>query len=153
MRGRRPAGPAYVNHLSASEIARQRLLVILETMTRSCGVMEACVRLGVCTQRFHQLRQQAMEWALAGLEPGRPGRRPRQLSAAEKQIKALQEQIAALELELRVARARAEIALVLPNAVRSAEPAPKEQQPQEPTAEAEKKTRGRPRRIPAVSLG
>jgi len=153
MRGRRPAGPAYVNHLNASEIARQRLQVILETMHGTCGVMEACVRLGVCAQRFHQLRQQALEWALTGLEPGRPGRRPRQLSAAEEQSKALQERIAALELELRVARARAEIALVLPNAVRSPEPEPREPQPQGPTAEAEKKTRGRPGRIPAVRLG
>ena len=153
MRGRRPAGPAYVNHLHAPEIARQRLLVILETMCGTCGVMEACVRLRVCAQRFHQLREQAMDWALAGLEPGRPGRRRRQLSAAEEQIKVLQAQIAALELELRVARARAEIALVLPNAVRSPAPEPQQQQPQGPIAEAEKKTRGRPRRMPAVRLG
>jgi hypothetical protein len=144
MRGRRPFGPAYVNHLNASEVARQRLQVILETMQGTCGVLEACERLGVCTQRFHQLRQQAMEWALAGLEPGRPGRRPRQLSSAEEQIQALQEQIADLELELRAARARAEIALVLPNAVHCSEQPPQEQ---------EKKTRRRPARMPVVPLG
>jgi hypothetical protein len=122
--------------------------VILETMMGTCSVLEACARLSVSTQRFHQLRQQAMEWALAGLEPGRPGRRPRQFSAAEEQIKALLEQIAALELELRAARARAEIALVLPNAMHRVQRSEQEEPQQQP--EPEKKTRGRPRRMPAL---
>ncbi len=137
MRGRRPAGPDYVEHLPGSEQAKERLKVILQTMTGTCRVLEACARLGICEQRFHQLRQQALEAALAGLEAGTPGRPVQQRSPAEEELAAARQQLDAIEVELRTARAREEIALALPNAVR---------QPAAP----EKKTRGRPRRPSAV---
>jgi len=135
MRGRRPSGPDYVDRCNGEEIAKERFKVILETIAGTCRVLEACVRLRVCEQRFHQLREDAFDGALAGLRPRPRGRRPRRLSSAEEEIKVLRERIAALELELRTARAREEIALVLPNARHGSD---QEQQ--------EKKTRGRPRK-------
>jgi hypothetical protein len=133
MRGRRPAGPAYVDQLEGSESAKERLKVVLETLAGTCRVQNACVRLGICEQRFHQLRQEALEAALAGLEPGKPGRKPQTPSAAEEHVRVLQEQLAAHEVELRAAQAREEIALALPRVVHD---------------DTEKKTRrrrGRPR--------
>jgi len=135
MRGRRPAGPDYVDQLPGSALAKERLKVILETLAGTCRVQEACTRLGICEQRFHQLRQQALEAARAGLEPGTPGRPTREASPAEERMGVLQEQLATMELQLRTSRAREELALALPHVVH-------------PPIEPEKKTRRRSRKHP-----
>jgi hypothetical protein len=116
MRGRRPAGPEYVEQLTGSTLARERLQVILETIAGTCRVQEACARLGICEQRFHQLREEAMSGALAALEPGTPGRPAQVPTPAEQQMQALADQLAAKDVELRAAQARAEIAIALPRA-------------------------------------
>lgn len=135
MRGRQPAGPNYVDKLTASMVAKDRLKEVLETMVGEGRVQEACQRLGVCEQRFHQLRQEAMEGALAALEPGVPGRPARTVSPGQERIRALEEEVAALKVELRAAKAREEIALALPRVVKVSD-----------EAESEKKTRGRPKK-------
>jgi hypothetical protein len=114
MRGRKPAGAVYVQQLDGSAQAKERLQAILETLTGSTRVHEACEQLGICPQRFHQLRQQALAAALAGLE-ARPVGRPRQqaeVSAA--QCEALAQQLEATQVELRAAQVREELALILP---------------------------------------
>jgi len=116
MRGRQPAGPDYVDKLTASQTAKERLKEVLETMVSEGRVLEACARLGICEQRFHQLRQEAMEGALAALEPGVPGRPVQTTSPEQDRIRALEEEVAALKVELRAAKAREEIALALPRA-------------------------------------
>ena len=131
MRGRRPAGPDYVDHLAGSAPAKERLKVVLETLAGTCRVQEACERLGICEQRFHQLRQQMLEAALERLEPRPAGRPAQQPAPAQEQVRALEEELARHEVELRAARAREEIALTLPHVVRA---------PEGP----EKKTRRRP---------
>ena len=125
MRGRRPAGPEYVDHLSGSQAAKERLRIILETMTGKLRLSEACELLDVGPQRFHQLREEAMTGALANLEPGAPGRPPR--PPQDEKLQALEAQLAAHDLELRTARAREEIALTLPRVVPEPE---KKKQPQ-----------------------
>ena len=135
MRGRQPAGPDYVDKLTASQTAKERLKEVLETMVSEGRVLEACARLGICEQRFHQLRQEAMEGALAALEPGVPGRPVQTTSPEQDRIRALEEEVAALKVELRAAKAREEIALALPRVVKVSD-----------DAESEKKTRGRPRK-------
>jgi hypothetical protein len=117
MRGRRPAGPEYVDHLGGSDTAKERLKVILQTLAGSCRVQEACVRLGISEPRFHQLRSQMLAAALDGLEPQTPGRKPRTLTPAEEQVRVLQQQLTQQELDLRLARAREEVALILPRVV------------------------------------
>jgi len=130
MRGRRPAGPAYVEHLEGADEDKQRLKVIMQTMTGELRLLEACRILNVCPQRFHQLRQEAMQSALDGLAP-RPKGRPRQPATPEEQrIVELEKQLAAAKVELCAAQAREEIALVLPRVVQE-------------SAATEKKTRRR----------
>ena len=133
MRGRRPAGTNYVDKLRASQAAKERLKEILETMVAEGRVIEACARLGVCEQRFHQLREEAMTAAAEALEPGVPGRPARTVSPAEERICALEEEVAALKVELRAVKAREEIALALPRVVKV-----------HGEMEPEKKTRRRP---------
>ena len=132
MRGRRPAGPDYVDNLEGSPPTKQRLKVILQTMRGELRLLEACELLGVSPQRFHQLREEALQAALAALEPRPAGRPPQPHSPAEEQIEQLQQQLADKDIELHAAQAREEIALVLPRVV---------QPPQRP----EKKTRRRKR--------
>jgi hypothetical protein len=136
MRGRFPAGPDYVDKLEGSASAKERLKIVLETIAGTCRVQEACERLGICEQRFHQLRQEALEAALAGLEPGIPGRRPHTPSPADEQVRVLQEQLEQQQFELRASKVREEVALTMPQVV------------QEP----EKKTRGRPRKSPLSKI-
>jgi hypothetical protein len=129
---RRPSGPEYVQRLDGSRQAKDRLQAVLDTVAGKATVLEACERLGICEQRFHQLRTHLLRAALASLEPrtlGRP-RRPQ----AHPEVELLADQVTTLQHELHAAQTREEIALVLPRLVR-----------QEPSA---KKSRRRPRRIP-----
>jgi hypothetical protein len=112
MRGRKPCGPAAVERLPGSPLAHERLRVVLEALAGTCRVAEACARLGVSEQRFDQLRARVLRAGLDSLEPRRAGRRPRAVPAAD--VAALQARVAELEIELRAARVREEIALVLP---------------------------------------
>ena len=74
MRGRKPVGPEYAEKLSGSDIAKLRAKVILETIAGTCRVQEACERLNISEQRFHQLREEMMAAAVQALEPGHAGR-------------------------------------------------------------------------------
>lgn len=114
MRGRRPVGPEYADQLEGSATAKERLKVILGTMAGQCRVIEACERLGISEQRFHQLREEMMEGALKALEPGHAGRPVQTPTLAETQVVALERQLQDKEVELRAAKAREEIALIMP---------------------------------------
>jgi hypothetical protein len=140
MRGRKAAGPEYVELLPGSASAKERLKALLEVMTGTCRLFEACERLDICEQRFHQLREDWLNWSLQGLEPQKPGRKPQVLTPEQKRIRELEERVADLELELRAARAREEIALILPQA-QSAQPT---QLAQPPADEKKTRRRGRP---------
>jgi hypothetical protein len=140
MRGRYPLGIEAVDRLEGSAPAKERLKVILETLTGQCRMQEACARLGLSEPRVQQLRQQMLAGALASLEPGQAGRPARVLSEAEQRVRELEAELAALLVEQRAAQVREEIAAVLPRVVppTPAEPA---------AAPREKKTAqaGRPR--------
>lgn len=115
MRGRRPVGPEYADKLEGSPTAKERVKVILETMAGRLRLKEACERLGISEQRFHQLREEMMAAAVKALEPGHAGRPAQTLSPAEQQVATLEQKLADQEVELRAAKARAEIAVILPN--------------------------------------
>ena len=120
MRGRRPSGTEVVDRQEGSSIAKERVKAVLDTMAGNCRVEEACRRLGISEQRFRQLREEILAGALAGAEPGKPGRPARTATPAEEEIRALKEKLAAQEAGLRLAQARAELALTLPGVVREA---------------------------------
>jgi hypothetical protein len=154
MRGRRPSGPEYVNNLGGSEAAKERLKVILETLAGTCRVQEACVRLGISEPRFHQLRTQMLEAARAGLEPQTPGRKPQVLTPAEEQVRLLQEQVKQQDFELRLARAREEVALTLPRLVPELDDALASASTSEKkTPQGAKRRRGRPPQNPGSPPG
>src|SRR5262249_48222215 len=112
MRGRKPSGPAAVERLAGSPEAKQRLRVVLETLTGECRVGEACARLAISEPRFDQLRSQVLQAGWARRERRGGGRPPR--PALDAHVRALEARVAELEIELRAARVREEIALALP---------------------------------------
>lgn len=113
MRGRRPVGPELVDRLPGSELARMRVKVVLQTMTGALRVQEACVQLDLSEQRFDQLRVEALQAAVAGLEP-KPAGRPAK-PVADPEVTRLQARVADLEAQLQAALIRAELAAALPH--------------------------------------
>jgi hypothetical protein len=137
MRGRRPWGPEYAETLKLSELAKERLKVVLQTIAGQCRIGDACSQLGISEQRFDQLREDALRAAGERLELRASGRPVQTPSPAQEQIRLLEAKVAELEVELRVAQTRAEIALVLPQ-VGSAQGKKTTGQPEQP------RRRGRP---------
>ena len=118
MRGRYPAGPEYVDAIEASAQAKQRTKMILKTVFAGSRVGEACTALDICPQRFHQLREELLQAAVASMEVQPGGRRPRPVESEE--VTALRQELEELQLALHVAQVRAEIALAIPRAVAAA---------------------------------
>jgi hypothetical protein len=77
-----------------------------------------CAELGICEQRFRQLRTELLQAALASLED-QPAGRPRRPEESE-QTAALRQQLEQLKQELQVAQVREEIALALPQVSQTA---------------------------------
>ena len=75
--GRKPMGPQLVDRLEGSPEARARLKAILKAMTGERTIPELCTELGIKKSRFHELQFEALDGAMASLEP-RPAGRPRQ---------------------------------------------------------------------------
>jgi hypothetical protein len=151
MRGRRPAGPEYVEGLAGSTTAKHRLKVVLQTLAGTLRVQDACRQLGISEPRFHQLRTRILEAGLASLEPRPAGRPVTEVPPTQEQVRDLQAKVSALEVGLKSAQALEEIALVLPRVVqepKDASPTP-DPSPAETSvrdADPEKKTRQRRRR-------
>jgi hypothetical protein len=114
MRGRKPAGPDYLDQLDGSSLAKERGKVVLDTVKGKCSVAEACRRLGISEPRFYQLRVEMLQAALAALEPGTPGRPARAATPEQQQIAVLEQTVARLQTQLRAAQVQEEIALALP---------------------------------------
>lgn len=114
MRGRHPVGPELVDRLAGSDEARRRAKVVLQTMTGQLRVREACALLGICEQRFEMIRREAVQGAVASLEPRPVGRPPRVAADESDDVARLRERVAELEAELTAARVRAELAAALP---------------------------------------
>jgi hypothetical protein len=146
MRGRRPSGPEYVEHLAGSNFAKERAKVLLETVAGRCRVHEACKRLGISEPRLQQLRTQMLQAAVNSLEPGSVGRPSRSSTPEQEEIARLQQQLVDLQVELQASRARAEIALILPNVVQ--DDTLKDQDPEKKTRSRNKRRRGSRNRPP-----
>lgn len=121
MRGRHPSGPEFVDKLSGDAAAKERLRVVLETLAGTCRVSDACQRLNISEQRFDQVRVEALQAALAALEPKPLGRPPRTASPGETEAEQLRARIAELEAQLHVAAVRTEVAAILPHTAAAAE--------------------------------
>ncbi|NLG44020.1 MAG: helix-turn-helix domain-containing protein [Phycisphaerae bacterium] len=116
-KGRKPLAAGHVEHLAGSQRAKLRLALILEAMRGAISVGEACEQLGIGESRFHALRNQWLQGALALLEPRRTGRRPREASSEElcRRLGEVEAENRELREQLAVADVRRELAEALPH--------------------------------------
>jgi transposase-like protein len=113
-RGRKPTGARLVERLEGSSHAKQRLQVILETLSGQRTVPDACQALGIQESMFHKMRGQVLQTALDRLEPRLLGRPPRLPSPVEEHTTELEKQIEQLQVALKAAEVRRELAERLP---------------------------------------
>ena len=90
--------------------------MILETVSGERSIEDACAELGVSPSRFHELRREALESALRGLEPGVSGRPKRvsDIDSSSERLAELERENRELEIELQASYVRTEIALAMP---------------------------------------
>ena len=119
MTGRKPLGPALVEHLDGSCSAKERLALILATIAGKLTVVAAAERLGISEAMFYKLRHRVLQLSLADLEPKPLGRPSPLMSAAAQEQAALATRVSELERELALQSVRLELAQVLPRVVHS----------------------------------
>ena len=100
--------------VAASEQARTRLKVLLETVTGDKTMDAACQALSIHKTQLFKLRTRVLEAAAAALEPGPIGRPPQAAEPHSARIAELEARIKQLELELEASRLRVELAQALP---------------------------------------
>ena len=115
--GRKPLGPALVEHLDGSQRAKQRLEVILATIAGQLTIDQASEQLGIKPAMFYRLRTEVLEAGLARLEPRPIGRPPQSATAEGRKCEGLQLEVEELQDELKLAQVREEIARLMPHLV------------------------------------
>jgi polyhydroxyalkanoate synthesis regulator phasin len=113
--GRPPKKLGHIDGLEGPARDKQRLRVILDTITGEKTVLQACEELAVSEARLHELRRQVLQGALTSLAPGRPGRPKKETPAEPDRVQELERQISELELELKFSQTREEIAMTMPH--------------------------------------
>jgi transposase-like protein len=114
-RGRRILGPGLIDGLEGSSMAKEKLRLIMETITGETGIAEACVELGIKEAMFHRMRREMLAGAVGLLEPAPTGRPPHVETEDEKKIKKLQAEIQELKLTVQGLRVKEQIALAMPH--------------------------------------
>ncbi len=114
-RGRPGRGVEHVERVDSSEETKQRLKLILQTLSGDLSVSAACETLGVSEPHFHRLRERALTGAAEALGP-RPAGRPAILrDASDARVSELEEKLEELKLELHASQVREQIAVLMPH--------------------------------------
>ena len=96
--------------LEGSDIAHERVALVLKTFSQECQFQEAAAALGVTPQRFHEIRRQMLDAAIASVEPkptGRPPQPPPDPNLAR--IAALEQHVKDLTVEREIGYLREEL--------------------------------------------
>jgi hypothetical protein len=109
-----------VERLDGPPPSKQRLAVILRTISGELSVEAACAEIGVSPAQFHRLRQRALEGALSALAPGPPGRPPATPPAEACRVEQLESEVRELKIDLRASQLREEIAILMPHLLKPA---------------------------------
>lgn len=112
-------GLKMLSPLPGAPEAKARLAAIIATIAGERSIPEVCGELGVCEARFHELRKEFLTGAVRLLERRPSGRKPT-TDADSPELRRLREENEHLRLELEAAQIRAEIALVMPQALKPA---------------------------------
>jgi hypothetical protein len=113
--GRPPLGTNLVDHLDADSHTKERLKILLQTISGELSVDDACQKLGIGQTRFFELRTSMLQAALHGVEPKPLGRPAQKSSPESERIEQLEEELLDLRVHLAAAQIREEIALTMPH--------------------------------------
>lgn len=116
-RGRPPLGAEHVQKLDGDADTKERLEVILKTLSGELSSAEACQLLDIGPSQLARLRERALAGALAALAPRSPGR-PAAAPAPEDsaaRVAELEEEVQELTIDLRASQLREEIAIIMPH--------------------------------------
>lgn len=112
--GRPNKGLGHVDGLDADATQKERLRVILATISGELSVQDACAELGIGRARFSELRRLALQGACDSLRPGSPGRPRTRDVERDEELDALRAECKQLESEASAAQLKAELALSMP---------------------------------------
>jgi hypothetical protein len=116
--GRPPEGVKHVDRLAGPELGKERLRVMLATLTGELSLAEACARLELSETRFLQLRRRALAAAVAALERGPSGRPAQEPAPEAERVAELEQEVKELKHRLVLEEVRTEMALVMPHLVK-----------------------------------
>ena len=114
-RGRPVKGAESANHLPGSIDAKTRLRVIMETISGTKNVKQACEELGIEKSAFYKLRDKALAGALENLEPRQVGRPRAVRSVKDKKIEELEQELLETRMNLEAAYIREELSVAMPH--------------------------------------
>jgi transposase-like protein len=120
MPGRKPLGPALVEHLDGSANAKERLELILKTLSGQITVVAACRTLDISEAMFYKLRNRVLQCCLEDLEPKPRGRPPQTGTSDQDRYEELSAELTELRRELEVKDVRLELAHALPHVMKPA---------------------------------
>jgi transposase-like protein len=132
-------GVQLVDTLEGSAEAKERLKVVLETLSGTKTMSEACTELGVGETALRELRGQMLQAMVQELEPRARGRPKQEARPSAQDLAALQAENRQLQMQLRGLQIRDEIAVAMPHLLKDR--APEVRGPGEPGDAALKKTK------------
>jgi len=103
-----------VDKFTGSEEAKEKLKVIVGTLTGERTVEEACAHLGVSEARLYQMRDEVLLSGLMAVEPRPNGRPKTEESPDAVRVRELEARVKRLELEVNAGYVRTMIALTMP---------------------------------------
>lgn len=110
--GRRPNPHALIDGLDGSTQAKAKLKMIVETLAGDRTIPDAGEILNLGESRFHVIRQEALQAALAAMEPKPIGRPPKLRAADSDALEKLAEQNRQLQRQLLGVGAQRDLALL-----------------------------------------
>jgi len=119
MLGRKTMGPKLAENAAGSALAKQRLRLILETVSGQIPIPQACEELGISEAMFHKMRTRFIDEAAGLLEPRKSGPKAEEISPEQAKIERLESQVRELSIDLEASRIRTELALVMPHVLKS----------------------------------
>ena len=119
MLGRKTTGPKLAENTAGSPLAKQRLRLILETLSGQTSIPQACEALGIGEAMFHKMRTRFLDEASGLLEPRKPGPQGEEISPEQARIEKLEKEVRELSISLEASRIRTELALVMPHVLKS----------------------------------
>ena len=108
--GRKSMTEPLLEPIQASDVARERVKVVLLTLCGDWSVNDALDSLSLSRTRFQDLRRKMLEEAVHALEPQTMGRPRKKRSPKDARVAALEDQVTDLRSELARVRARLELA-------------------------------------------